>query len=115
MASCVLELLSDFTGDEFEEIGTNQRLLRSPYGYVIIEEFYPHLRIIGVWREPAHGGQGYGRRMIEAVREYCRTEGLQPIACNVIREYVPFWESLDFVSDPHNPCDFILAGYAEAA
>lgn len=115
MTACLLDLLADYTDHEFHATGNVTISYRADCGHVIIEEYWPHLRIVGVWRHPTYRGQAYGRNMVEAVLAYCRAEGLQPIACNVVRDYMTFWESLDFVPDPHNPCDFILAGYAEAA
>jgi GNAT superfamily N-acetyltransferase len=60
---------------------------------------YPGTRlafVYNVYTEPAHRGRGLARRIMEAIHEFCRGEGIGSVALNASRFGQPLYESLGY-------------------
>jgi len=52
--------------------------------------------VYNVYTEPAHRGRGLARRVMEAVHEFCRAEGIGSVALNASTFGQPLYEALGY-------------------
>src|SRR6187399_499309 len=61
--------------------------------------FYPGNRlafVYNVYTEPAHRGRGLARRVMEAIHEFCRAEGIGSVALNASQFGQPLYETMGY-------------------
>ena len=52
--------------------------------------------VYNVYTEPAHRGRGLARRVMDAIHEFCRAEGIGSLALNASTSGQPLYESLGY-------------------
>jgi GNAT superfamily N-acetyltransferase len=60
---------------------------------------YPGTRlafVYNVYTEPAYRGRGLARRVMDAIHDFCRTEGVGSVALNASQFGRPLYESLGY-------------------
>jgi GNAT superfamily N-acetyltransferase len=65
--------------------------------------FYPGSRlafVYNVYTEPEHRGRGLGRRVMNAVHEFCRAEGILSVALNASDFGRPLYEAMGYAVTP---------------
>ena len=55
--------------------------------------------VFNVYTEPEHRKQGLGRRLMEAMHEWCRDEGIARVALNASTFGRPVYEAMGYVVD----------------
>jgi GNAT superfamily N-acetyltransferase len=61
--------------------------------------WYPGHRlafVYNVYTDPAHRGRGLARRVMDAIHEFCRAEGIGSLALNASASGQPLYESLGY-------------------
>ena len=53
--------------------------------------------VFNVYTEPAHRKQGLGRRLMEAMHEWCRGEGIERVVLNASTFGQPMYEAMGYV------------------
>jgi GNAT superfamily N-acetyltransferase len=53
--------------------------------------------VFNVYTQPAHRQQGLGRRLMEAMHEWCRAEGIERVVLNASTFGRPLYESMGYV------------------
>lgn len=53
--------------------------------------------IFNVFTEPAHRQQGLARRLMDAIHEWCRSEGIERVVLNASAFGKPLYESMGYV------------------
>lgn len=53
--------------------------------------------VFNVYTDPAHRKQGLGRRLMEAIHEYCRAEGMERMVLNASTFGQSLYESMGYV------------------
>jgi GNAT superfamily N-acetyltransferase len=52
--------------------------------------------VFNVYTDPAHRRQGLARRLMEAVHDWCRSQGIHRIALNASRDGQPIYEAMGY-------------------
>ena len=53
--------------------------------------------IFNVYTDPAHRKQGLGRRLMEAMHDWCRSQGIECVVLNASTFGLPLYESMGYV------------------
>jgi GNAT superfamily N-acetyltransferase len=53
--------------------------------------------VFNVYTQPAHRKQGLARRLMDAMHEYCRTEGIERLVLNASTFGKPLYEAMGYV------------------
>ena len=53
--------------------------------------------VFNVYTEPAHRTHGLGRRLMEAIHEHCRAEGIERVVLNASTFGKPLYDSMGYV------------------
>lgn len=54
-------------------------------GYWVLQIILDELHILNICVNPAHQGNGFGKKMLESLKEYCSTKGMNRILLEVRR------------------------------
>jgi GNAT superfamily N-acetyltransferase len=64
--------------------------------------------VYNVYTEPAHRGRGLARRLMAAIHDWCRAEGITSIGLNASQFGRPLYDSLGYVVTPSPMMFFAL-------
>jgi GNAT superfamily N-acetyltransferase len=64
--------------------------------------------VYNVYTEPAHRGRGLARRVMAAIHDWCRAEGITSLALNASTFGKPLYDSLGYVVTPSPMMFFAL-------
>jgi GNAT superfamily N-acetyltransferase len=54
--------------------------------------------VFNIYTEPAHRRQGLARRLVEAMHDWCRAEGIERVVLNASTSGRPLYESMGYVA-----------------
>jgi GNAT superfamily N-acetyltransferase len=64
--------------------------------------------VYNVYTEPAHRGRGLGRRIMAAIHDWCRAEGVTSVALNASASGRPLYDALGYAVTPSPMMFFAL-------